>query len=457
MKKFFLISAILIIVNLSAQLDMQQVYYNISITGAVDKPGVYHMPPTSRLSEVVLISQGLTIKEIDPELKEKTEIELTPQETYPLNNSTNYLPEEEDQLKISLRKIQLKRKKKTILVDLQKFLLLGNESENPFLMDGDLIFIPALTNEVEIIGEVNNPGFHEIVENDRVSDILEFALGLTEAAYLENVEIIRYNSNDKFSTISINLAEVMQDQNSEDNILLKNGDKIYIRSIPQFQQYNEVTIFGEVEFPGTYIVNNNSTLSDLLERAGSITENADPSNSFLQRRNLEEQYDAEFERLKLISVEDMTYFEYEYFKTRAKELRGKFSFDLDQLNQSEVQENNIVLHDGDFIYIAEKISAVIVSGQVREPGLITYMPGKSPDYYIEQAGGLGWKARKGKIRIIRAETGEWLKPGKDLVLEEGDTILVPYRPDWNYWEIFKDTVVVLSQIATLFLVIQNVK
>jgi len=127
------------------------------------------------------------------------------------------------------------------------------------------------------------------------------------------------------------------------------------------------------------------------------------------------------------------------------------------MDKSEVQGDKIVLQDGDFVYISKNINAVVVSGQVKDPGLITFVPGKTLNYYIEQAGGLGWKAHKRKIRIIRADSGEWLKPEKDLVIYEGDTILVPYRPDWNYWEIFKDTIVVLSQIATLYLVMQSVK
>jgi protein involved in polysaccharide export with SLBB domain len=444
-------------INLAAQIDMQQVYYNISVTGAVSNPGVYHLPPTSRLSEAIKIAQGELSVGADVEDLEQPELENIPQNGLQIPSSNQFLPEKEEKFSVSLRNISLKRKKEIIIVDLQKFLLLGDEKENPFLLDGDLIFVPALTNKVEIIGEVVKPGEYEIQEGERITDILEFALGLTEAAYLDKVEIIRYDNNDRFTKLEINLSKVLADPANEANVILQNDDRIYIRTIPYFQQYDEVTIFGEVEFPGTYIIENNTTLREILTKVGSLTEYADLNNSFLQRKNLEENYDAEFERLKYIPINNMTYFEYEYFKTRAKELKGKFSIDIEQIYESEEQGNNIVLRHGDFIYIAEKINAVIVSGQVKEPGLITYVPGKSPDYYIDQAGGLGWKARKGKIRIIRAETGEWLKPDKDLIVEEGDTILIPYRPDWNYWEIFKDTIVVLSQIATLFLVIQNVK
>lgn len=456
MKKIILVLAVILTANLTAQINLQEVYYNISVTGAVSKPGVYRLPPTSRLSEAIKIAQAKVTKISDLEELEEPQLETLPQNEMELLSSDKLIPEEKEEINISLRNIRLKRKNQTTTIDLQKFLILGEEAENPFLMDGDVIFVPALTNKVEIIGEVIKPGAYEILEGERISDILPLTMGLTEAAYLDEVEIIRYKTNDSFTSLKINLSQALADPNSDANISLQKGDRIYIRTIPHFQQYDEVTIFGEVEFPGTYVMEDSTMLTDILKKAGSFTVNADLKNSFLQRKNLEENYDAEFERLKYIPVNYMTYFEYEYFKTKAKELKGKFSFDIEQIYESEGQGNNIVLQNGDFIYIAEKLNAVIVSGQVKEPGLISYVPGRSPEYYIDQAGGLGWKAHKGKIRIIRAETGEWLKPDDDLFLEEGDTILVPYRPDWNYWEIFKDTIVVLSQIATLYLVLQNV-
>jgi len=457
-RRVFLFLSIFLAIQLYSQTDMQEAYYNVSVTGSVEFPGVYHLPPTSRLSEAVMISRGLLNNDFKLAELESADIEnnLT-EEDIILKNSEQYTSPEIEDYDISLRRIILKRKGENIPIDLQRFLILGDSSQNPFLMDGDVIYVPVLTKKVSLFGEINNPGDYEILEGDRISDLIDFSLGLKESAYLEQVEIIRYNDNQELITSSIDLNLVLSDPSNEENILLENGDRIYIRAIPDFQQYDEVVIRGEVKFPGTYIISENTTLSQLIERAGNFTENADLTNSFLQRKDLEDKYDPEFERLKYNQTIAMTYFEYEYFKIKIKELKGKFSFDFNNMDKSEVQGDKIVLQDGDFVYISKNINAVVVSGQVKDPGLITFVPGKTLNYYIEQAGGLGWKAHKRKIRIIRADSGEWLKPEKDLVIYEGDTILVPYRPDWNYWEIFKDTIVVLSQIATLYLVMQSVK
>jgi len=447
---------LLMMLQLLSQTDLQQVYYNISVTGAVDFPGIYHLPPGSRLSEAISLSSNKIPAKLEPSDLKSAGYEINPEKDFKPHDSNQYLFSPDEGFELSLRSIQLKRKGEITYVDLLKFMLLGEDNQNPFLMDGDVIFVPALTRKVEVFGEVVNPGTYEILESDRILDVLKFALGTKESAYLDQVEIIRYDKTQKFTTLTINLDTAFSNPDSQDNIILKNGDQIYIRAIPDFHKYDQVILFGEVKYPGSYVINNNTTLMEILIRAGGITEDADLNNSFLQRTDLEKNYDAEFERLKLLNPDHMTYLEYEYFKTKIRELKGKFAVDFKKITNSEVQEKEIVLQDGDFIYISAKINAVIVSGQVKNPGLVTFLPGKSSDYYIEQAGGFSWKAHTRKIRIIRAESGEWLKPGKDIILEEGDTILIPQKPDWNYWEIFKDTVVVLSQIATLLLVVQNV-
>jgi len=457
-RKTLIFLVIMMVFQLFAQTDMPEVYYNVSVTGAVEFPGVYHLPPTSRLSEAIMLSRGVIAGQQLPTELDVAELEkeLTINDVV-LKNSEQYDLEEEEELEISLRNITLKRKGDIIAIDLQKFLLLGDNTQNPFLMDGDVIHVPASITKVTILGEVINPGAYEILPEDRISDLILFAFGVKESALLENVEVIRYNTEKKVQTLNIDLSKVLVDDSCEDNLILQTGDRIYIRAIPDYMKHDEVTVLGEVKFPGTYIIDDETTLSQLISRSGAFTTTADLTNSFLQRRSMELDFDAEFERLKYIDPTEMTYFEYEYFKTKISELKGKFSLDFQIYNQSEVPGKDIVLQDGDFVYISTKINAVIVSGQVKQPGLITFIPGMTIDFYIDQAGGFGWNANKCKIRVIRADSGEWLKPEKDLILQEGDTILIPHRPDWNYWEIFKDAVVILSQIATIYLVVQNVK
>jgi len=79
------------------------------------------------------------------------------------------------------------------------------------------------------------------------------------------------------------------------------------------------------------------------------------------------------------------------------------------------------------------------------------MPDKNYHYYIEKAGGFSFKARKGKIYVIKSGTGKWIKAKKSIRLEGGDTIWIPEKPDRDYWKFFKDAVVVMGNAATIYL------
>jgi len=433
-KKFFLIVLILSTLCFLAALELNPsnlsaTFYSISVVGNVRSPGIYHMPPASRISEVVKIANAIP----DSLLPEKF-------------------------VDYSNRNITLRRNGIDTRIDLKRFFVLGDEKNNPYLLDGDFIIVPAIQKRVLLEGAVNRAGSYELIDGDRVFDIINLAMGLQEAAYLENAEVIRYTNNGKKTeSFSINLQNIINNADCEDNISLQNDDRLIIRFIPEFHEEKFITIRGEVQFPGYYsIEETETTLLDILEKCGGPTSNADLQNAFLQRRSREDVLDTEFERLKKMLVEDMTVLEYEYFKTKSRELRGKFAIDFENLWNSKDKSSDIVLKNNDFIFLPDKSITITVSGQVKNPGLINFVPGKNYLYYIEQAGGFAWNARKGKIRLIKAVTGEWLKPKKDTIVEVKDMIFVPEKSDIDYWALTKDFMKMAAEMATLIIVIQSV-
>ena len=66
---------------------------------------------------------------------------------------------------LSNRNIKIIRYKDTIDVDLAKFGALGNDIYNPYLMQGDVVFIPFKEKSISIYGGINIPGNYEFVEN----------------------------------------------------------------------------------------------------------------------------------------------------------------------------------------------------------------------------------------------------------------------------------------------------
>lgn len=406
-------------------------YYSVSVVGSVANPGIYYLSPASRVSEAVqqanLVRDTLLV-----------DVERT------LANA-------------STRNIKLRRGDEIIRVDLQKFYATGDERNNPYLLDGDVVVVPSLTERVSVYGAVNRAGTYELVQGDKVSDIFELATGLRPDVYLEKAEVVRFKENHIDTEIlTINLRNIIDNPKSTDNILLKNDDRIFIHSIPKFHEEKNIFVSGEVKFPGTYsIMEGETTLLDILEKCGGPTDKADLQNAYLQRRRSVDVIDPEFERLKLMLVEDMTDLEYEYFKTKSRELKGKCAIDFVKLWENKDETQNILLRNGDYIYIPDQTLTVTVSGQVKNPGLITYVSGKNYKYYIEKTGGYAWRADKRKLRLIRATTGEWLKPDEDTIVEIGDMIFVPEKPERDYWELTQEILRAAADMAAVIIVIQN--
>jgi protein involved in polysaccharide export with SLBB domain len=302
---------------------------------------------------------------------------------------------------------------------------------------------------------VKDPGEYEYFEGDSLKDLIDLAGGLTGDADISMAEIVRFSSDDK-STKSLkkNLKSFFTVGSQERDLSLMPDDRIFIRSIPDFREKKQVAVEGEVLYPGIYAINEGITkLSDLIAMAGGFTKEASLEETDMIRGFYSQEIDLEYERLKKIPVSDMKSYEYEYFKTKSREKPGRVSVDFVKLFKGKDQNEDILLKNGDEIFIP-KISLVVkVSGRVVNPGYLTYEPGKNYLYYINKTGGFSWRADKGKIKLIKGVTGEWVKPDKNL--EPGDVIWVPEKPEKNYWNTFRDVLAVISSAVTLYLIIDS--
>jgi protein involved in polysaccharide export with SLBB domain len=98
---------------------------------------------------------------------------------------------------------------------------------------------------------------------------------------------------------------------------------------------------------------------------------------------------------------------------------------------------DVELRKGDSIFIPKRPTQVLVTGQVYNPTAIGYVPGKSAEWYLRQAGGANELANKKSIFVVRADgsilgghtgaTGFWHESVLKTALRPGDTIVVPER------------------------------
>ncbi|MFN3694016.1 MAG: polysaccharide biosynthesis/export family protein, partial [Ignavibacterium sp.] len=204
-------------------------------------------------------------------------------------------------------------------------------------------------------------------------------------------------------------------------------------------------------YPGVYkIKKDETTLSQIINESGGIKETASLKDAILYRTKADSTYDPELERLRLIPRADMTDDEYDYLKARSRQKRGRVVVDFEKLFLKNDKNEDVVLKIGDIITIPEKKEYISIIGQVVNPGNITYKAGLTIEDYINIAGGFSWRAKEGDIRVIRANTGEWVDANDVDELKPGDTIWVPEDPPGpKFWDVFTTSLQVLGQVAAI--------
>ncbi|MBZ0269334.1 SLBB domain-containing protein [bacterium] len=334
-------------------------------------------------------------------------------------------------------------------VDLVRYERLGDTEWNPPILDGDVIFVPYAKTEIHVAGAVEAPGAYEFVAGDTIESLLAIAGGLRRDARRDSLELRRF-ADDRLA-----MERVLPLSGGTMDLTLRDGDQVYVRFSDEFRDPQSVTIEGQVRFPGPFgIAEGNDRVSDIVARAGGITEDASLSEAQLIRSVAAEAPDLEFERLKTVPIQDMSKAEYAYFKGKSRERKGLVVLDFERLLAGDGTEDRL-LRDGDRIVIPERRETITVSGTVSFPGLIPYEPGRKGGYYIGLAGGYASSADRGKARVIRGHNGEWESMGDAGEIVPGDEIWVPERPERDWWQFTQDAVRFAASVATVYLVIDR--
>ena len=282
---------------------------------------------------------------------------------------------------------------------------------------------------VNISGSVRKPGSYEFLDGMTVMDLIFRAGGLRESAYKMQAEVSRVDS----STIAAKkAAEVYQVaitgdyavHSADSTFALQQWDQVFVREIPDWDLQRNVTITGEVQYPGTYSLNSDTErLSSLLKRAGGLKPTAYPRA-------------AQF--------------------TRAKGNAGRLAVDVESVAKGK-KKNNLVLEEGDQLFIPREPKTVKVVGEVGLPASVLYEDGRSLGYYIDQAGGYTDNSDKGRVRVIqpsgkvRSARHMWWDPAP----EPGALVVVPRKPAEQKKETLKDVGTIMAilsgAVTTIFL------
>ncbi len=162
-----------------------------------------------------------------------------------------------------------------------------NQFKSYRLKDGDIVTIGSVTdrysNRAELKGAVNRPGIYAIDKDiQTLRELINKADGLAEDAYKQRALIYREGPDLTMQVIAVNLEDLMAGR--EADIKLERNDIIEVASVKEIFERGDFTIAGPVAFPGNYSYAENTTIQDLIVRAGGLLEGASTARIDVSRR-----------------------------------------------------------------------------------------------------------------------------------------------------------------------------
>ncbi len=382
----------------------------VSIRGNVVKPGDYEWKPGMRVSDLIKMADGLEAGTY----MERAEI---------------------------LRYYSGKRRRIEAF-NLGKSLS-GDTLFDPLLKEWDIVKIYSIEDAippqyVTIDGAIYNPGRYELLPNMRLEDLIFQAGGFLRGASVERIEIFRFPINGKPNVLRVNYNEPKSRE-----LLLEPDDYVYVKIGSQWLKTHQVSITGEVRYPGKYPIREKETLKDLIERAGGFTENAFPRGIVLIRQSVKTAQSkalAEFVRstkMSLLQEEaslekggltlDEIRERREYIKMRSQliDLLTKIPvFGRVVLDFKGGDPFALTLEEGDSIYVPPIPNTVQIIGSVYNPSAVAYKDGFNMMNYIMEVGGFREEADKKHVYVLKASGRVVKNPRK---IERGDAIIVPEK------------------------------
>jgi polysaccharide export outer membrane protein len=241
---------------------------------------------------------------------------------------------------------------------------------------------------VGISGMVTKPGRYPWQEGMTLRDLVKLARGPKIGAYLKDAEIARLPADRSQGQLADTLRVPIDSTyllerdragryigpvglafpgGGAPEVALQPYDEVLILKQPDFELQRTVQVRGEVRFPGTYALRSKTDrLTDVLDRAGGLTPQAYANGIRFYRREAN---------------------------------AGRVGLELAKVLKDKRNRDNIVLADGDSLYIPPYLPTVRVEGAVNSPGSVTYARGEGLDYYLSAAGGVSFRGDKGRVFV----------------------------------------------------------
>jgi protein involved in polysaccharide export with SLBB domain len=346
--------------------------------------------------------------------------------------------------------------------------LTGDPVNNLQLQEWDKVMVYAETDVLpecfaKVTGAVSTEGEYKITPNMTIEDLIFESGGYLSTADIKNAELCRMVPEARPMTMKIDLTD-----SATKKIKLEPNDWLFIRERREWVERQKITITGEVTYPGQYVVEEGERLKSVIERAGGVTKDAFLEGAIYIRQSVKKEQESalrnflastkkrlleESATAELAGAGEIKVIEYrEKLLGLISEIRipGRIQVDLKKLN---LPQFNIVIADGDTLYIPKTPTTVQIIGCVYNPSSVLYEEEADMGWYLEQVGGLTRDANKKEIYILKA-SGKVVKSGK---IYRGDTIIVPegLKIHAPTGKVIKDLATVIYQLGLSALMVST--
>lgn len=348
--------------------------------------------------------------------------------------------------------------------------ILNGTAPDVKLKRNDLLVISSIKEiqdrgQLSIQGHVARPGTYPFADNTTLEDLILQAGGLLDGASTARVDISRRIVNPSSTTPTEQLSENYSisvvgglAQGEGQNFIMKPYDVVIVRRSPGYVPQEMVNIGGEVLFAGNYALEKrNERLSSIISRAGGLIEGAYTKGAYLTRKLTDEEYKMRQETLRLaMSNQDGHGDSISLSKIQVSD-RYSVGIDLEKAIAYPGSTYDVIVQPGDVLFIPEQQSTVKIAGDVMFPNTVVFVPGKKLSYYIDQAGGYGQRAKKGKAFIIYMN-GSVAKAKRNTPIEPGCQIIIPSKPEkmGTDWTKVLALATSFSSVATMAATITNI-
>lgn len=288
-------------------------------------------------------------------------------------------------------------------------------------------------NKDDVVLETSTTSYNKVIPTENVAVEITSKNGNTRLYYLYDIMI----NSGRIKTIQI-----------------QPNDKVFFRTLRSNEVLKSVKISGFVKKPGVYTSLEGKKLVDIIQMAGGLSPEADLRGIVYNRASLQgkqiyiarKNNDRDIKLLegRIASAYkpseadqktkmDMIEMLKDEEASLVKRYTGQIALNIKDNDLDKIKDiDNVLVQDGDDIYIPRMNNQVSIMGEVYNEQSFIHKKGASANYYIKQVGGYTPNANKFRLYKVGVN-GRAVKIGKHSSVEAGDIIVVPRKIAGNDW------------------------